>query len=395
MQSEFNKAVSRAKIHLMEINNTMFLATVCCALQTIESDEVHFAATNGVSILINPTAFMQLSPDERIFLIAHETFHCIYKHMTRRGNRDPEMWNHAADYVINSQLIQQGFTMIKGGLHNPDFDGKSADEIYTILEQQKEKGISLPSNVLDGDIQEPSNGSGSSTDSNGNDIGDVDQVSSQGSPTKDEVENAIDDIIISAAQLCEMRGEPGSIPGEIKRYLDSLVKPKVNWKVILRRFLHELDKSDYSWARPNKRYQDFYLPHMRGQATSQISFAIDTSGSVSKDEFTQFISEVSGVMKTLKPKVLHLMQFDHRLQYSGMIKNLRELSKVPFKGHGGTDPSVAIEEFRTSKSKALIMLTDGCFYTERLVNPKRPVVWIIFNNPNFTAPFGKAIHIEL
>ena len=379
MNTEYDKSVSRAKIAMMQKPQTLFLATVCCALETVADTSIPFAATNGKKLLINPDTFMQLDKEERTFLMAHETLHVAYKHMLRRNTRDAKLWNYATDYVINAQLIDQGFKMIKGGLYDAKYAGMSADEVYAKLVQDNPP---LPDNPLDGDIQAPSSESG-------------DSDSPASAQELADLEETIDDIVISAAQICDMRGEPGSVPGDVRRYLEKLTKPKVDWKAALRRFMYALDKSDYSWARPNKRYTDFYLPHMRGEAISKLSFAIDTSGSVSKDEFDQFISEVNGVMKILKPKVLHLMQFDHALQDERDIKNVTELAKVPFKGHGGTNPSVALEAFSKSNSMALIMLTDGYFYSEQLVNPKRPVLWVIFDNPDFQAPFGKVIHIEL
>ena len=388
MESEFSKNISRAKINMMRMKETMFLSTLCCSLEAVKDDSVFLAATNGKQLLINEENFMALTLDERIFLLAHETMHVAYKHMLRLNDRDPQVWNHAADYVINGELVQQGFKMIEGGLIDPQFDGMSADEVYAVLI----KTTKLPENPLDGDIVKPSEGSSSSSE--GDDDGDGSTVQTDTS-AQQELEQEIDSMLISAAQICDMNGQAGAVPGSVRRYLDKLAKPKVNWKAVLRRFMHALDKSDYSWARPNKRYQDYYLPHMRGEAISQISFSIDTSGSVSQKDFNQFISEVSSVMKVLKPKTLHLMQFDHILQSSDIIKNLRELSQVEFKGHGGTNPSVALEEFIQSKSEALIMLTDGCFYTENLPKPRKPVLWVIFDNPHFEAPYGKVIHISM
>ena len=56
------------------------------------------------------------------------------------------------------------------------------------------------------------------------------------------------------------------------------------------------------------------------------------------------------------------------------------MAKVEFKGYGGTAPEVAIEHFMTTKSKVLIVLTDGYFNTSGLPKPKQPVIWVILNN---------------
>ena len=43
----------------------------------------------------------------------------------------------------------------------------------------------------------------------------------------------------------------------------------------------------------------------------------------------------------------------------------------------------AIEEFIKNKAQALIVLTDGYFNGRRLTDPKRPVVWVIYDNESF------------
>src|SRR6266566_731731 len=71
-------------------------------------------ATNGVSIWIDPTFWGQLSRDHRMTAIAHEMGHKMLLHMTRRGDRNPFMWNIAGDHVINLMLKESGFAPLAG-----------------------------------------------------------------------------------------------------------------------------------------------------------------------------------------------------------------------------------------------------------------------------------------
>lgn len=113
-----------------------------------------------------------------------------------------------------------------------------------------------------------------------------------------------------------------------------------------------------------------YLPRMISDTSlSKVTFAIDTSGSISTEQFNQFVSEIYNIFKTMKPKRIDLMQFDHSLKHHKEIKSLQELKKVPFRGHGGTNPEVAIKAFMNTDSKALVVITDGEFRTN-LPNPK-------------------------
>jgi len=362
-----DKALSVAKIDMMKMKNTVFVSTVMCSLDAFYDDKVPTAATNGKYIRINPHFFMALPPTQRVFLLAHETMHVVYTHMLRRGARDHEKFNIAADYVINYELVQQGLEFIPIGLYDEKYRGMSTEEVYDLLPD------TLPNNGMGGDIEEPDN--------------EEEAV---------DVQSDVENIISRATQLADMRGAGGSVPESVRRMLINMTEPKVNWRHVTRKFFTTLDKHNYTWSRPNRRYQEFYLPSVRKDVSlDKITFALDASCSVTNNQFDQFISEILAVFKTLKPKVIELMQFDHLLQSVEDVKSLNQLLSVEFKGRGGTRPIVAIEAFMKSRdSKALIVITDGEFGTN-LPKPKQPVVWVIFNNPRFKAPYGKVIHVDI
>lgn len=366
-KEELDKALSVAKIDMMKMRNTTFVSTVMCSLDTYYDGEIPTAATNGKNIRINPKFFMSLPPAQRVFLLAHETMHVVYGHMIRRGNREPEKFNIAADYVINYELVQQGMEFIPIGLYDEQYKGMSTEEVYDLLPDN------LPNNGMDGDLDEPTDEAGMA-----------------------DIQSEVENIVCRATQLADMRNAGGSVPDAVRRMLIQMSQPKVNWRVVTRRFFTTLDKEDWTWARRNRRYQEHYLPSIRKkESMDRLTFALDTSCSVTDNQFDQFISEIASVMKTLKPKVIDLLQFDHRLQSAEEVKSLNKLLQVKFLGRGGTDPVVAIDHFMTTRSKALIMITDGEFSTHNLPKPKQPVVWVIFNNPRFTAPYGKVIHVDI
>src|SRR5471030_604809 len=59
--------------------------------------------------------------------------HCALGHHCRRGERDPALWNQAADLAINPILVSNGFSLPAGALIDPAFDNLSAEEIYARL----------------------------------------------------------------------------------------------------------------------------------------------------------------------------------------------------------------------------------------------------------------------
>src|SRR5215472_4066695 len=101
-------------------------------------------ATDGSRIVYNPAFVDQLKPAELEGTLAHEVLHCALGHQCRRGERDPELWNQAADFAINPILLGNGFTLPAGALVDPAFNNLSAEEIYAQLLQRRGGGGAAP-----------------------------------------------------------------------------------------------------------------------------------------------------------------------------------------------------------------------------------------------------------
>ena len=381
MNPDIQKAISIAKIGIMSKPQTAFLANMACSLPVVINDEISTACTNGKNIEINSEFFMSRNKEERTFVLAHETLHVVYMHMLRCEHRDPSKFNIAADYVINGDLDNQKFTLIPGVLLNHAFDGLSTEEVYrkilTAPESKEEEDNPLKNDVK---YTEDDDGTGSG----------------MSEEEKEELEEEIRNMIVSAAQSAELQDKKDSIPPSVQRMLEELLKPKINWKVLLRRFMQSLANFDYTWRKPRRRMLPLgiYMPSVYSEGLSKVTFAIDTSGSITEKQFNQFMSEVYAVMKQFSPNIIDVMQFDHQLQAHDVVKSLRDLQRIVFKGHGGTQPDVALEAFNETDSLALFVITDGYFSKPKVV-VDRPVFWCVFNNTDFKPPYGKVVHLEL
>lgn len=392
------ESLSKAKTKLMLKKDCAFFSTLI--LQTpvywVTEDEIPTAATDGIHLFFNPDFFMKLDNEEKIFLLLHEIMHNVYDHGIRRGFRDAKIWNKAGDYVINDELIQRNFKMPKGGLHNVDYRDWSADAIYAdLMQKQDEGGGSGPDNPWP-DLQDPAddngNGDGSGSGNGNQGIGGIP------TPTAAEAEEHNKDLLASATQISQMSGDKaGTIPGSLQRHLDDLLNPKLPWTKILAKFLFSMNKNDYSWRKPNRRFisQGIVMPSLHSEGIGRISFAIDTSGSVSVSDFNRFMSEIAYVFKQFQPKEINVMQFDHILQGNDKCCSVQDFMKLEFKGGGGTNIDPVLEAFKEDDvSKALIILTDGYLHQRVDLDPKKPVIWCIYDNPGFVPEFGTAIHFS-
>ena len=360
-------ALERAKIQLMLHPDSTFFTSVLFSLVHIWDNTQATASTNGKYIKFNINFFMELSPEERLFLLLHETLHVVLSHMSRLGDKDPYKWNIAADYVINALLISLGYIMPKGGLYDPKYNSMSTEEVYNLLPENdpnNKKECPWP------DLKEP----------------------------PEDFEETIKDILVRAAIQSKMAGDkPGTIPGEVQIFLDNLLTPKLPWFRLLKRDVKSLAKNDYSYAKPNRRYSpDHYLPSLYSEALTDVAIGVDTSGSVSDHDFSTIITETASVFKTVKPNKISLIQFDTDIKNISVLKSINDLRKVHFEGRGGTKIGPILNWAAINKPKLLLIFTDGHFRFQS-DDPiiKSKVIWLIHNNKTFKAPFGKVIHYEI
>ena len=369
---EATDALNKAKIQLMSTADSVFFTTLAFSLKHSFSNSIPTACTNGKSIKYNPDFFMGLTPDERVFLILHEAMHCAYLHMERKQDRCPDRFNIAADHVINLQLIERGFRMPADGYADPQYKGLSTEEVYNLLPPP------LPNQPMGGfgnDLEDPEDGSAASSEA---------------------LRNDIQDILVRAAIQSKLAGEkPGSIPGDIQIFLDRLLNPKLPWNRILQKYLNQMSKSDYTFKRLNRRFfPRHYLPSLySSERLINIAVAIDTSGSVSDEEFNRFISETHYILKTLAPEKITIIQFDTEIKSVDDVSSVNDLMKVHFSGRGGTMIKPVFDWATENKPQLLLVFTDGEFRIpdDRL---KMDTLWLIHGGGPFNPHFGKIIRYE-
>jgi predicted metal-dependent peptidase len=361
-------ALSKAKIALMSRNDSAFFTTLAFSLIHEFNDNIRTACTNGKRVMYSPAFFMSLDHEERLFLILHEAMHCALLHMERLGSYNPRRWNVAADHCINLMLIERGFKMPKVGLADEQYKGMSTDEIYQLLPEEPDMG---EGGGIGEDLQEPDG------------------------PVED-LQSEMQDILVRASIQSKLADDkPGTIPGEIQIFLDKLLKPKLPWNKLLIKYLHSYSKNDYTFKKPNRRFfPQHHLPSMFSQSLINLAVAVDTSGSVSDEEFNQTVSETHSMLRMMKPNKISFIQFDTEIKSVEEVKSIRDLMGLKFTGRGGTRIEPVLEWAKKNKPQLLLIFSDGGFH---FYQPDCNVdtLWLIYNNPQFQAPFGKVIHYEV
>jgi predicted metal-dependent peptidase len=371
-----------------------FFGNLATRLKLVNADDwCPTAATDGRNFYYNSRFIKMLKPKEIEFLFGHEVLHCVYDHMGRRGDLDPKLWNIANDYCVNADLKKHRvgeFITSVPCLYEKNYEGKSSEEIYDLLYENAEKiDINdLIDRMLDEhmDGNEGAGGGGADGDQEKEGKGRPKLTAEERAQIRDELKEAM----LSAAQTCDA----GNLPAGVKRLIQNLTEPKMNWRELLRMQLESTIKSDYSWMRTSRKgwEMDAVMPGMKTTDAIDIAVAIDMSGSISDKQGKDFLSEVKGIMESFDSYKVHVFCFDtdtyNPQQYDS--DTLETIDDYDLQGGGGTDFDAIFNYLKAEEvePKKLVVFTDGYPFGSWGDENYCDTVWIIHGNKNPDPPFG-------
>ena len=125
-------------------------------LAPVRDGRLDTAATDGDRIYVDIDFYMKLKSEERLFVLAHEAWHCALIHFMRRGDRKKELFNVAADLEIHFILTDEGLKAPFVLPHDPRWKGLSAEEIYERIQEKAQRlminGCGGGGDVLDSEM---------------------------------------------------------------------------------------------------------------------------------------------------------------------------------------------------------------------------------------------------
>jgi predicted metal-dependent peptidase len=368
-----------------------FFGNLATRLKLINADEwCATAATDGRNFYYNTRFIKMLRPKEVEFLFGHEVLHVVYDHFGRRGERDPLLSNVAADYCVNADLKKHRvgeFITSVPCLYESKYEGMSYEEVYDDLYKNAEKiDINqLIEKLLDDHMDGDEEGDGDSLDGKGG-TKRPKLTAEEKAAIRDEIKEAM----LSAAQTCDA----GNLPAGVKRIIQDLTEPKMNWRELIRQQIESTVKSDFTWLRTSRKGWDMdaVMPGMKTQEAIDICVMIDMSGSISERQGRDFISEVKGIMETFEDYRIHIGCFDTEVYNMQMYTadNLEDIADYKLAGGGGTDFDCFFDYFKKEEiePKKLVVFTDG-YPGGSWGDPNYcDTVWIIHGDKNPDPPFG-------
>lgn len=373
---EAEKAVSRAKVRLLMASP--FFGNLLCQRPPEFTDIVDTAAVDARGRLyVNPGFIETLAGDEVEFLLAHEVMHIVFQHALREGDRDHEVWNVAADAVINDMLKGLGIgRMIKGGVEMDGAADRTAEDVYKDL-MAKGKGYGRKAKGKGGAI-----------------AGDLDTRGAKGMTEAERAEAERETKRLVAGAMSAARAQ-GALPGKLSEVIEPLLKVPVKWEEVLERFITSRAGQCPSWAHPNRRYRRVgYLPSLDPEAAmGLVVIGVDTSGSVTDKELAGFMGQVNSIFERCHPTEVRVMYCDEEVEKEEVYTESDfPIRSVKVAGRGGTDMRAIFSRVEDEglEPDALVIFTDG--WTPYPESEEYPTLWVT-TDKEAPACAGKSLRV--
>lgn len=378
-----------------------FFGNLATRLRLINADEwCSTAATDGRNFYYNTRFIKMLRTKEIEFLFGHEVLHCVYDHFGRRGDRDPQLWNIANDYCVNADLKKHRvgeFITSVPCLYDAKYEDLSSEEVYDRLYENAEKiNIDdLLSRIIDEHLDGDDDGDLGSGSQDKDQAGSGRPQLSAGERAK--IRDEIKEAMLAAAATAD---GAGNVPLGVKRIIQQLTEPKLNWRELIRMNIESTIKSDFTWMRASRRgwHMDAVMPGMKNDEMIDIVVMIDASGSMSESILRDCLGEVQGILDSFPAFRLHIASFDTAVYNAADYDsdNLDSVVDYEVQGGGGTDFQCMFDYLRENEiqPKRMVVFTDGYPYGTWGDEDYCDVTWVLHGTTSIVPPWGSYAYYE-
>jgi predicted metal-dependent peptidase len=366
-----------------------FFGTLAMFARFVSCNTIPAAATDGRDIYFNPEFLKSLSTNQQDGLLLHEILHAALLHPLRLGERDPELWNIAADIIVNGMILRQsGLELPAGGLRDERLEHLSVEEVYELLRRARSEEPpntgNKPYQLADLDLLAPDSGN----PRKGSDAGTGNRRLDSSALTAHWRQ------ALQQATTIARTTQWGKLPVGIDRELESILNPQLDWRSYLWRYLVRTP-TDFQGFDRRFVGRGLYLEALQCESV-RVYVAIDTSGSVAQQTLGLFISEVQGILGAYPHLECDLYYVDCDA-YGPYPLTIDSTLPTP-EGGGGTSfvPFFdRVGETWDEHAQAIcIYLTDGYGEFPDPV-PTLPTLWVVTPGGLDLAlfPFGEAVRL--
>jgi predicted metal-dependent peptidase len=302
-------------------------------------------------IHVDPTVLEALDVEEVGKVLVHLSGHLLREHALRaetlrvEGDEGRAQWNRAADAEINDDLAGDGAVPTVA----PDVPASLGCEDHQLAESYYARGRSGPRHWDCG---------------SGCDNGDRSWDASGGI---DREQSQLLRLGVAADIQRRAHQEPGTIPGGWRRWAESVLPSRVDWRRVLAAEIRNgianaAGKVDYTYRRPARRASvtpDVVLPSLY-RPLPNVAVVCDTSGSMHEALLTRALAEVEGLLVRggLRQAQVRVLAVDTNVH---AVRRVTSARQVELAGGGGTDMGVGIAAAAGLRPKpsVIVVLTDG------------------------------------
>jgi predicted metal-dependent peptidase len=357
-------------------------------------------------LVANPAFTARLSPNDLIFVLAHELLHLALKTHDRAVGSGRLEFNYAHDYIINDMLRHAlGITTIPaGGLDMQGAREKSAEEI--VLEMRRSASSTASrTQVWEGEmitLDQVLGAAGQSSSANTGDVLDS-KLEKQMFP-EDAAEQAarakaIRDLAVKGMAMAKalgiMRGK-GSEAGSTQQNVRALRGiHRAPWQVAIQRWLEGVSPGERTFMRVSRRgaeRTDIVMPG-RHRHSQMLNVILDTSGSMSGD-IPFALGAIADFCEATGIDDIRVIQCDTTVTSDEMLSP-SELAEYEIKGYGGSDLTPALLALAEDpRVNATIVITDGDITYPPEQMPYA-VLWAVpGESTTFAPPYGRVITMQ-
>jgi predicted metal-dependent peptidase len=355
-----------------------FFGTLALFADFVISDQVETAATDGKRIWFNPAYIRRLGRKSLCGLFIHELMHLALRHADRRHTRDPQLWNVAADVVVNG-MIRSGtdYSLPAGGVEIPKLAHLSVDEVYEQLCSGRHKvpEIALIDLLPTDDLVESHGSSANDTISH--------QIS-------DDLRRYWNSALQQASAVARRIGRGyGKVGLASIREYEQIFQSELDWKHLL---WEHIVRTPYDFSGFDRRflYKKTYLEESVSEAI-EIWICIDSSASVGSRQLGMFMAEIQTILD-IYPQIQGKLFFAD-VELFGPYPFGQGSAVPPIVGGGGTSfvpffERVAEEAFHGCQP-ICVYFTDGLGEFPP-IEVDAPVLWVVVDGglESTGFPFG-------
>lgn len=370
-----------------------FWGPLAARLKLEEVDWCKTIATDGRKFFYNKEFVEKLSDGEMIFGFGHELGHIIFDHMVRRGDREPQIWNMAGDFVINNMLIREGVgTAITTVpiLADRKYEGMTADEVYDDLMAN----ATVIKMTLDDHLDIDGDGDEGEGDADGNGQGKDGKGKPKFKKLTEEERKALRDEWREAVIQAAKNAGAGNTPAAIQRLVKDITAPVMDLRDLLRIQFSGSVKSDYTWMRPNRKawHTGAVMPGQLPGEELDIVVALDASGSIGENMLLDFLGMVQGALDQFTSYRVRIVTFDTDVYNIDEFtaEDGRSMAEYEVTGGGGTSFECVWQWMKDNEIQPhqLVMFTDGYPFGSWGDPDYCDTLFVVHGNKDITAPFG-------